>query len=187
MKTVLHPMFEEVSGAMGRMIYRQAYGKTVISRKPVVNEEDLSLAQQENQARFTRAVAYGKQAMANEDDRPLYDAAAKERKMPVFAVAMADFFNAPTIHEVNVFGYNGNIGDTINILAADDFGVQSVQVAITDDQDNPIEYGEAVETAAGSGEWIYTATVQGQPSVKVQVVAQDRPGGTATMNIDKTF
>jgi hypothetical protein len=116
MKTVLHPMFEEVSGAMGRMVYRQAYGKTVISRKPVINEEDLSPAQQENRARFNSAAAYGKKAMADEDVRPLYDAAAKERKMPVFAVAIADFLNAPTIHEVNVFGYSGNVGDTITSL-----------------------------------------------------------------------
>jgi hypothetical protein len=187
MKTILHPMFEEVSGAMGRMVYRQAYGKTVISRKPVVNEEDLTVAQQENQARFTKAAAYGKKAMADEDARPLYDAAAKERKMPVFAVAMADFFNAPTIHTVNVFGYSGNVGDTITILAGDDFGVAKVHVMISNPDGDPIENGEAVESGAGSGEWIYTATVQGQPIVKVQAVAQDRPGGTTTMNINKTF
>lgn len=186
MKTVLHPMFEEVSGGMGRMIYRQAYGKTIISRKPVINEEDLTPAQQENRARFNRAVVYSKKAMVDADVRPLYDAAAKGRNMPVFAVAMADFFNVPTIHEVNVFGYNGNVGDTISITASDDFSVQKVEVTITDDQDNPIEYGEAVETSAGSGEWVYTATVQGQPSAKIQVVAVDHPGGTATMNVDRT-
>lgn len=187
MKTVLHPMFEEASGTMGRMIYRQAYGKTVISRKPVVNDADLTVAQQENHARFKKAVAYGKKAMVNADVRPLYDAAAKGRNMPVFAVAMADFFNAPTIQEVDVFGYSGNAGDTITILAADDFGVAKVHVMISNPDGSPIENGEAVETGAGSGEWIYTATVQGQPTVKVQVVAVDRPGGTAVMNVDKAF
>jgi hypothetical protein len=117
----------------------------------------------------------------------VYEEVAKEKKLPLFATTVADFFNTPVIHSVNVFGYSGNVGDTITILASDDVGVQSVQVAITDDQDNPIEYGEAVETAQGSGEWVYTATIQGQPTAKFQVVAQDRPGGTAVMNINKTF
>jgi hypothetical protein len=65
--------------------------------------------------------------------------------------------------------------------------VAKVHVMISKPDGDPIENGEAVETAAGSGEWIYTATVQGQPVVKVQVVAVDRPGSTAVMNIDKTF
>jgi len=112
---------------------------------------------------------------------------AKAKKMPIFSVAVADYFNAPIIHEVNVFGYSGNIGDTILISASDDFEVAKVHVMIADDQGTMIENGEAVETAPGSEQWIYTATVQGQPVAKIQVVAVDRPGGTAVMNIDKTI
>ena len=125
--------------------------------------------------------------MANQAVRPLYEAVAKARKMPVFAMTVADFFNAPVIHNVDVFGYNGNVGDTIHIHATDDFSVAKVHVMIADNQGNMIENGEAVESAPGSSQWIYTATVQGQPVVKVQVVAVDRPGGTAVMNIEKTF
>ena len=187
MKAKLHPMFEQVSGQMGEMVFRVVRGKVVVSRKPVMNEGEPSAEQVEHRGRFKLAAAYGKSVMADDSVRPLYEAVAKQRNIPLFAVMIADYFNAPAIHNVDVFGYSGNIGDTINILTGDDFGVVKVHVAISDDQGNPIENGEAVETAQGSGAWTYTATVQGQPVVKIQVVALDRPGGTAVMNINKTF
>lgn len=187
MKFKLNRAFREASGELDGLIYRNAYGKVVASRKPELTNVVYTETQIAHRNRFKQAVAYGRSVMANGDVRPLYDAVAKEKNLPVFAVTIADFFNAPTIQEVNPFGYGGNIGDTITIRASDDIGVAKVHVSISKPDGNPIEHGEAVETSQGSGEWIYTATVQGQPLVKVQVVAQDRPGGTAIMNIEKTF
>jgi hypothetical protein len=187
MKVVLNPMFEQASGQLGELVFREMRGKTVISRKPVYANNEPTAGQAAHRERFKQAVAYGRSVLADDNVRPLYEAVAKERNVPVFSTTIADFFNAPVIHHVDVFGYSGNIGDTISILASDDFGVAKVHVAISDDQGNMIENGEAVETAAGSGQWHYTATVQGQPVVKIQVVAMDRPGGTAVMNVNKTF
>jgi hypothetical protein len=187
MKAKLHPMFEQVSGQMGEMVYRVVNGKVVVSRKPDMNGYEPTPPQVAHRERFKQAAAFGRTVLANGELRPLYEAAAKDKNMPIFALLVADFFNAPTIHNVDVFGYSGNIGDVITVNASDDFGVEKVLVSISDDQGNPIENGEAVETAEGSGEWNYTATAQGQPTVKIQVVALDHPGGTAIMNIDKTF
>ena len=185
-KIVLNPMFEQVSGQLGDLVFREMRGKTVISRKPAYTNEPTE-NQAEHRERFKQAVAYGRGVMADNSVRAVYEAAAKAKNMPVFALTVADFFNAPVIRNVDVFGYTGAIGDTISILTSDDLGVVKVHVSISDDQGNPIEHGEAVETAQGSGSWVYTATVQGQRVVKVQVVALDRPGGTAVMNVNKTF
>jgi len=186
MKVVLNPMFEQASGMLGDLVFREMRGKTVISRKATYNDEPTE-NQVEHRERFKQAVAYGKSVMADDSVRPLYEAAAKAKNVPVFSLTVADFFNAPVIRNVDVFGYSGQIGDTISILTSDDLGVVRVHVSITDDQGNPIENGEAIETAQGSGSWIYTATVQSQPIVNIQVVALDRPGGTAVVNVNKTF
>jgi hypothetical protein len=186
-KATLNPMFEGVSGAIGDLIFREVRGRTVISRRPIFASE-LTENQIQHRERFNQAVAYSRSALADPDLRPMYEAGAKSRNIPLFAAPVADFFNEPVIHTVNVFGYSGNVGDTITVRASDDFGVVRVLVALSDDQGGPIENGEAVETSPGSGEWVYTATMQSsQPLVNVQVVAQDRPGGATVMSINKTF
>lgn len=187
MKFKLNRAFRATSGELDGLIYRMSYGKVVASPKPEVYNPGYSEVQISHRERFKQAAIYGKAALADDEARAVYEEVAKEKNIPLFATTISDFFNTPVIHSVNVFGYSGNVGDTITILASDDVGVQKVHVSITDDQDNPIEYGEAVETAEGSGEWVYTATVQGQSTAKFQVVAQDRPGGTWMMNINKTF
>jgi len=133
------------------------------------------------------AVAYGKAALSVEDSRELYEAAAKERDMPVFAVMIADYFNAPVIHSVDLSAYNAMSGNTITVFATDDVSVASVHVTINDDQGNLIESGDALETAEGSGQWVYTATTSTESNVSVQAVATDRPGGVTVQTVSKSF
>lgn len=187
MQAELDPIFNFLRGRAGNFIYRKVRGKTIISPKPVFNGTSLSPAQAEQRERFMAAVAYGKTALADNETRPLYEELAKKKDLPVFALIVADYFNAPVIHTVNALSYNGNIGDTITITASDDIGVQKVEVAISDDQGNPLETGAAIETAAGSGQWVYTATAQGASAVRIQVTATDRPGGSAVTNIEKSI
>lgn len=125
--------------------------------------------------------------MNTEGPRELYEAAAKEKDMPILAVMVADYFNAPVIHSVDLSAYNGNSGEAITISASDDISVASVHVTINDEQGNPIESGDALETAEGSGQWVYTATTSTESSVNVQAVATDRPGGVAVQNATKSF
>lgn len=180
MKIKLNPMFEEASGQLGDIVFRELRGETIASRKPSVNGEP-TLEQMEHRERFKQAAAYGKSALADPDTRDLYETYAKNKNIPVFAATMADFFNAPVIDTLDVSAYNGQIGDLIRVMARDDFGVASVHVAITDNGGSPIESGNAIEPASGSGQWVYTATtvIASGTDVIVNVVATDRPGGTA--------
>ena len=183
MKVKLNPMFEQVSGQLGEMVFRELRGKTIVSRKPTLSGE-ATVDQLAHRERFKQAAAYGKSALANAETRAIYEEFAKSKNMPVFALTIADFFNAPVIDQVDLSAYNGNVGDLIQIAARDDFGVVSVHVSITDNASNLIESGNAI---LASGNWIYTATTAVEANVIVTVVAADRPGGTTVKTINKAL
>jgi hypothetical protein len=185
MKVRLNPAFEGMSGQLGEMVFRELRGETIISRKPTLSGEP-TIDQVAQRERFKQAVAYGKSALANADTRALYETAAKTKDMPIFALTVADFFNAPVIDNVDLSAYNGQAGNLITISARDDFGVVKVHVSITDDASDVIESGEAVLT---SGSWVYTVTeaVAAGTNVTVNVVATDRPGGTVVSGSIKSF
>ena len=181
-KVKLNPTFDEFRGSVNNLTYRKSYGKTFASVKPDLSNVQPSDAQIAHQQRFSAAAAYGRTVMADPDLHALYAQAAKERNMPLFALTVADFMNPPSITEMDLSAYQGQVGNIIKIKATDDFGVAKVHVALTQvNGGTPIESGYAVETAAGSGQWVYTATlsVSAGSNVNFTVVATDRPGGTA--------
>lgn len=186
MKVKLNPAFEAMSGTLGEMVFREVRGKTVISRKASMNSEP-TVGQTAHRERFKLAAAYGKSVMANEETRAMYEAIAKSKNMPVFALTIADYFNAPTIHDLDLSIYNGQPDNAINITTSDDFRVMTVHVSITDEQGNTIESGYAIESSEGSNYWNYVTTVAVpvNNNLTVRAVATDRPGGTAvkTQNV----
>ena len=96
MKVKLNPMFEEARGQLGDLVFREIRGNTVASRKPSNNGEP-TVDQAAHRERFKQAAAYGKSVMANADTRALYETVAKNKDIPVFALTIADFFNAPAL------------------------------------------------------------------------------------------
>ncbi len=170
---------ERVKGGMGNVVYRKYRGEYLICRKgnPAAGED--TEAQAAHKKRFREATNFGKRMMADDSIRPLYEQAAINRDLPVFAVCIADFFNAPTITSIDATEYHGHVGDPILIVAEDDMGVVRVNVTLSDDDEGTlIESGQAVETSLG--QWTYTATQPATPGITVQfqVNVFDRPGGT---------
>ena len=180
MKVKLNPAFEAMSGDLGELIFREVRGKTVVSRKSTMTVEP-SPDQIAHRERFRLAVAYGRSVMSKAQVRALYEEVARRRNVPVFSLTIADFFNAPTIHSVDLFEYHGQTGDVIHVMASDDFGVENVHVSIFNGQGETIESGSATETEAGSGHWFYTATstLFTGTEITIRAVATDRPCGTA--------
>ncbi len=187
-KARLHPTLLELHGAMKDMVFKQRNGKTYVSVRPKGGREPTP-AQAAQRERFGLAVAYAKYALADAESRTVYEAASKEKGIPAFALGIADFLNAPSITEVDVEAYTGQIGSPIAIVTHDDLGVLKVNVVLTDDLGNPIESGLAVESPAGTGHWKYTAKspAPGETNVHIQVTATDRPGGTGVKTATKTF
>jgi hypothetical protein len=94
---------------------------------------------------------------------------------------------APSVDEVDLRNYSGKAGDKIRIRAHDDLDVTGVNVAITNSAGAAIESGEASETPADSGNWIYTASqaVATGSTVRIAVTAKDRPGSTGAAQQEK--
>jgi hypothetical protein len=92
-------------------------------------------------------------------------------------VAVADFFHAPDIHDVDVTGYRGLPGDVIRIEVTDDFMVKAVKVVITRADGTPVEEGYATQEPAGYV-WKYVAAVENltQDGDRIEVFASDLPG-----------
>jgi hypothetical protein len=188
-KVKLNPVIEEIRGKVGDLVFKGYGDETIIARRPDMEGRELTEAQEAHRERFRQATLYGKMVIADPEAKALYDEAAKKRGAPNFALMVADFFNAPTVDEVDLSDYHGEVGDPVVVQAHDDFDVLSVQVDLMDSEGNVLEGGEAQEEPPESGRWIYeaqTAVPTGQ-TVRIAVTAEDRPGGKGEATEEKTL
>jgi len=178
----LNPILEQVRGQVGDLVFKRYGEGVVISRKPDMEGREPTAAQAAQRERFRQAALYGRMVMADAAAKAIYEEAAKAKGQPVFSLTVADFFNAPSVDEVDLSRYAGCVGDSIVVRASDDFDVTGVEVALTDADGQAIEAGAAVETPPDSGRWVYTATaaVATGTKVRIEVTATDRPGGGGT-------
>lgn len=187
-RVVLNPIFAEIHGQVGDLVLKEQYGETVMARKATSTAEPTAnqVAQQD---RFRLATIYGKVSMADADLKARYQLKAEVEDKPIFSLMVADFFNAPSVDEIDLSAYTGAVGDVIGVKAHDDFEVVGIRVALSDGGGTLIEDGNAVEVVPNSGQWEYTAT-QAVPSgtlVRLAVTAKDTPGGTSTTEAEKTL
>ena len=188
-KVRLNPILEQVRGQVGDLVFKRSGENVVISRKPDFSDRVPTAAQSAAQERFRQAALYGKMVMADPDSRKLYEDAAKAKGQPLFSLTVADFFNAPSVDEVDLTHYGGQVGDPILIRAHDDFQVSAVNVVLTKADGSSIESGAALESPAKSGRWVYAATaaVPTGTQVRITVTATDRPGGTDSSESEKAI
>jgi hypothetical protein len=188
-KVRLNPILEQVRGQVGDLVFRRYGDEVVIARKPDMSDQEFTPAQLQVQERFRQAALYGKMVMADPDTKALYEEKAEAEGKPVFSLTIADFFNAPSVEEIDLSGYGGAVDDEIVVRADDDFDVEAVDVSIVDDQGDLIESGSATENPPDSSRWAYAVTTPVDPgtAVRIVVTAQDRPGGVGTDEEEKTL
>ncbi|MEI6754912.1 MAG: hypothetical protein WCK78_17330 [Paludibacter sp.] len=166
-----------LTGLVGDMIvFRSRGGKTFVSTKPKARTGEMSEGQKEHIGKFQEAVLYAKAAVADPIKKAGYAQAASENQTP-YNVAVADFFHAPDIKDVDLSKYTGKVGETITIRATDDFKVMEVSVAIYNADGTEVEHGLAVLSANGV-DWIYTATTENASldGDRIVIRASDLPG-----------
>lgn len=165
-----------LSGKVGDLlVFIQRNGKTIVSKAPKERTGGLSDKQEIQKLKFQRAVLYAKTIMNDASKKQMYEAMSDDSKgISAYNVAVADLLNAPKIQEINLSAYTGNPGDTIRIIATDDFEVVSVIVKIENSDGSLVEEGSAVNNGA---EWIYTATVLNSDlsGDKITITASDYP------------
>ena len=176
-KARLHPSLLEFKGAMGDMVFKKRGKKVYVSIKPE-GTSDPSEAQVAQRKYFKKAVNYATAALADETSRLFYEELAERRETTARALCVGDFLNSPTIDDLDLSKYKGNIGDQILITTSDDIGVVQVNVELTETDGRLIEKGPAVELGAGSGEWAYTSTTHISTGSYICIAAEayDRPG-----------
>lgn len=164
-----------LSGKVGNLlVFSQRGGKTIVSKVPKsVEPKDGQVVQQK---KFQQAVLYAKGAIADPSVKAIYEADAKEGKSG-YNVAVADFFHAPDIEQVNLSAYTGKVGDTISIRVTDDFMVKVVSVSIYNEDGSLVEQGNAWMQATGM-DWVFTATAQNESLAgdRIVIQASDLPG-----------
>lgn len=166
-------------GKIGNLVVFKNFGKdqTVIAktrRKP--QNPVYSLQQEETKSRFKEAVIYAQGITADEGLLAFYKKYAKPGTS-AYNMALADFCKPPVIENIDITGYQGNIGDKIKIRAIDNFRVVSVKFSIFGADNQLIETGNAV-LSANNADWNYETTVANAAVQQSRFVAEatDTPG-----------
>jgi hypothetical protein len=181
-----NPIMKGLSGMLGDVVvYREQRGRLVMSNRP--KKRDVPTDHQKLQgAKFKRAVAYANGQMKIPEAKAAYDLLIDKTKFASgYAVAMADFLKGPEITGIDASGYNGQIGDLIQINAVDNFKVTDVTVEIRSAANALIEQGPAAQDPQNELSWNFAAT---QPNAqlagtKIIVKAKDMPSNVTLKDL----
>ncbi len=91
-KAGLNPALKGLRGKVGDLVFRQLYGKTVVSRAPDFSRRKLSVAQRAHCRRFGTAAQQARLALKDPRRRAGYAAKAKRQNRPLIAVAISDCY-----------------------------------------------------------------------------------------------
>jgi len=179
-KVKLAPAIEAIHGHVGNMLFKTWEGQEIVGKLPDTSGVVPTANQVAQREKFRLAAVYGKAAYADPVTLALYSDAAAGRRVPVFAVMVAYFLNAPLVDQIDLSAYTGKVGDKIRARVSDDFEVASVSVAIRAQGGGVLEQGAAVQGVDGA--WTYTATtaLQEGQAVAIEVNATDRPGNVTS-------
>ena len=165
-----------LSGSLGDqlVIKQDKAGRTIVAAKPALDpNRPFSEAQKEVQDNFREATAYAKTARTQQ----VYVDKAEGIPQSGYNLAVADWFHAPEILEMDASAWHGQAGQVIRVKAIDDVQVTQVNIVIMDASNTVLEQGQAV--AAGGLWWNYTTTASAPDGPQVIASARDLPGHIA--------
>ena len=180
-KVEMHAPFTTFSGTIGKLVYRNVRGKTIVAMRPTRKgpPSEAALAYQQH---FTRGSRWAKAALLDEEKGPFYQALGKKMEISAYAAAMSDFLKRPSLEALDLSEYAGQAGDHIYFMASDNGGVVKAMVTIEYENGNVFENGWAVEVGPGTGYWAYTVQsalpAPAGATLRVKASASDRPGNT---------
>ncbi|GAB3835804.1 hypothetical protein [Hymenobacter jeollabukensis] len=172
-----------LSGTIGgTLVFRQVGGQTVVSAAPRESDKAPTAGQTAQRERFQMAALYAKAQLSDPVGKTEYEAGRPEDgSASAYAIAVADFLQAPDIHEVDLTHYQGRVGDTIRVRVTDNFKVTEVRLRIENADSSVVEESTAVRQPNGL-DWVFTATAANASLVgdKITIRATDKPGNLTT-------
>lgn len=176
-----NPLIKGLSGMLGRMlVFRQTGNRMVVSTAPRTVHKR-SNAQQQHHQRFKAASAYASAQFKHTEGRAYYEALAlKKPEVNAYNLALADYFHAPQVTEIDTSGYSGRKADRIWIQATDDAGVVAVKVSVHTEDGTLLETGF---TNFKGTYWVYEMqqNLSHHHGLKLTIEAVDRPGNVTSV------
>lgn len=180
-----NPILKKVSGMLGdTIVFRQGPDGPIMANAPkkpkTVNQAQIALRE-----RFLNAVQYGRRQMTKPEAKALYETGVDRKRKSAYTVAVSDYLAAPQIKQIDTDQYQGVIGQSINVHAADDFKVASVLVVIQTATGTEIERGEATLSEELRDVWIYTTKAENisLTDTLITVTAKDIPGNVVKQSL----
>ena len=171
-----------LAGIVDEFDVRTRSGKMITTHKDLLDDaREYMEALSRKQSSVLEATTYANFAWMQDE----YIERELNTGIPAYNMAVADWFVAPRVLEINVDHWTGKIGQVIRVKARDNVMVAKVWVVIRDEQGKVLEVGEAQQAAPGSAWWRYTTrtTVSMTPFPNVKAVARDLPGNSGSFTI----
>lgn len=172
-----------LSGLVGELlVFRQKANKTYVSGRPRPSTNPIKATSLAIRDKFKRAALYAKGVMDNLSLKAQYQQTAKPGQT-AYNMAFTDYQKSPEIYpDVDLSGYTGEAGQTLEVSVIDDFRVESVSVQIKLPGGTILEEGDAVQSANGL-DWIYTTTEANTEVSGSRIIftASDLPGNKTTL------
>ncbi len=164
------------------VVHHTRSGKTIVAGMPLFGD---NVANAEGQPMHLAAVRDAAIYACYAGHQDAYICRAQELGTTPYALAIADWYGAPRVLEIDVDRWRGNAGETIRVKARDNVMVARVMLAIRDSQGQILDSGEAVQPRAGNAWWGYTTQshVPMTPFPGVQAIAFDLTGNSDSFTI----
>lgn len=164
------------------VIHKTGSGKTIVAGKPMFDD---NLAYTERQSMQQAAIRDSALYASFAENQEAYIRKARERGTTAYALAVADWYGAPRVLQINVDRWTGRPAEMIRVKARDNVMVAKVLLVIRNAQGQMLEMGEAVPSEAGSLWWNYItrSPVPLTPFPSVQAIAFDLPGNRSSFTI----
>src|SRR6478736_4089505 len=103
-------------GAIGDLVFRNYYGKTVVSIRPVYKNETNTEARRIARGRFFDATQYASNAMEDPKQKVYYKQKAKQLKLPnAYTAALTDYLRKAKAAAVKPSSFAAKKGNVIHI------------------------------------------------------------------------
>lgn len=171
-----------LAGIVDEFVVQTCSGQSITANKALFDDERESIQSlKPDQAAVLEATTYANFAKTQD----VYINKELETGVTAYNIAIADWFVAPRVLEIDVERWTGEIGQTIRVKARDNVSVAKVSVVIRDADGKLLETGEAIQSEAGSAWWNYTTKthVAMTPFPSVKAIVQDLPGNRASYTI----
>ncbi len=105
-KTKTGSVLDGIQGRVGNVVFRRWGESYVVSARPRRSQRQPTAGQLAHRERFRHARDYARQALTDPDVKALYAVRARERRCSPYAIAVGDFFNAPSVDEIDLSAYH---------------------------------------------------------------------------------